>query len=1164
MKTKTKKLLVALLATTCLACAFAACGDSGNNNSVNNNSSIVVPDTSLKISQTSLSLRLNESATLTLTNAGETVLWSVGDATVAKVENGVVTALSFGTTEVIARTETGTVKCTVEVSAQYQDRYGLQFNANSIKLTEGNAYELFATVMYGAEKVNYDTIEWTCDNPEIATVSETGVVTAVALGKTKVSAIAKVGETILHQECVVTVVETVDIVLNNENLLFTTEMSDLKLDVSCSKLVGESMVEVPVTDLTFEPLETGLTFNNDGSFTIEKGGYIDVAVRYGDSAERVFTLEVYDNLIRTEEEFLAINNDLSGMYMLMDDIDFATTSFTGISTFDGVLNGNGFSVKNISRTSDGPGGVFVFAGLTGTIKNIAFENLSFAPWSGIMLGSSSFIGKFSGNLENVYVDTSMTGPVMGVMPWADYRPWNLKTGGLIQAASGGYVRNVILDVAVSDGSDVSSVMGAGETEVENLFVYSSDEMMPTNHNGKFYVTAGDFMIGEETEVLPLAQKAFENSNVWNVTEETVAMNAGVDYMPTGTFTVKIMVGTTVIWETTVNALDKIQNPGSQIGDYLVVDYDFDFNKRITKDTIIQATVFDTNQIIDSKEDLLAIDGKDGYYVLGCDIDFENETRNVFISSFSGILEGNGYSIKNVNISTDFANTHSFFGTLSGTVQHIGFENFTLGGKGCMTGTTGLIVKYLNGGTLDNVYVQGTMYGTSAYVTDWCDYTTWGLRSGLLVGEANGATIKDVIIDVETEAGNDFDLVAGKGSYAYGSIFIYQNANLTGWMNTMGSRVYPDAWAGYVSGVNETMKTIFTGATFGNAEFWNVTDTTIELKENCVMDLGILDTRPDATVTVEVYKDGSVVDSTEKTGKVGDTFNVTNEANANVPTGYVLDEENSVLKGTLTEGGLTLKIVYKKDVWNVVTTKEQFLAMNGSSDKFILMGDIDFEGAEYTDNVIASFSGILEGNGYTVKNAVLNATNVNQIGIFGNLSGTIQHIGFENITANGFGGNKVFGTAGLLVNTLSGMVAHVSLQGTMNGIVADETYASWGLDAGQIVGQANGGTIMHVIADVNCTSANSGINIMVGKGNLTHGVVCVVPVTGSGVEANWQGNTALTALNPSTLQWNGDFKGIGMDVMFQDWCGVASTQYWDVSGVASGNYATLKKGCVRAA
>ena len=92
-------------------------------------------------------------------------------------------------------------------------------------------------------------------------------------------------------------------------------------------------------------------------------------------------------VIKTAQDLDNIRNDLDGKYILMNDIDlsgfdwdpigeFDHSSFTPISSFTGILNGNGYSIKNMSATDKYNFGLF--CSIDGAeVKNLNIENFTF-------------------------------------------------------------------------------------------------------------------------------------------------------------------------------------------------------------------------------------------------------------------------------------------------------------------------------------------------------------------------------------------------------------------------------------------------------------------------------------------------------------------------------------------------------------------------------------------------------------------------------------------------------------------------------------------------------------------------------------------------------------------------------------------------------------------
>ncbi len=119
-------------------------------------------------------------------------------------------------------------------------------------------------------------------------------------------------------------------------------------------------------------------------------------------------------IIKTADELQAMQNNPSGKYILMNDIDLEGYDWTPVggtfaySRFTGELNGNGFIIKNLTINKPTEDYVGLF-GCTdnATIKNLGVENTNITAggYSGILIGEA-----VGGNIENVYV----TGIVKGI------------------------------------------------------------------------------------------------------------------------------------------------------------------------------------------------------------------------------------------------------------------------------------------------------------------------------------------------------------------------------------------------------------------------------------------------------------------------------------------------------------------------------------------------------------------------------------------------------------------------------------------------------------------------------------------------------------------------------------------------------------------------------
>lgn len=148
----------------------------------------VYPVESISLDKTSASLKVGETTTLTATvkpdNATDkTVSWSSSDASVASVENGVITAKKIGTTTITAKAGDKEASCSITVEATPVTSIELDKTSASLKV--GEALTLTATIK--PDNATNKKVIWSSSNAEIATV-EDGVVTAIKEGETTITA----------------------------------------------------------------------------------------------------------------------------------------------------------------------------------------------------------------------------------------------------------------------------------------------------------------------------------------------------------------------------------------------------------------------------------------------------------------------------------------------------------------------------------------------------------------------------------------------------------------------------------------------------------------------------------------------------------------------------------------------------------------------------------------------------------------------------------------------------------------------------------------------------------------------------------------------------------------------------------------------------------------
>ena len=170
------------------------------------------PVTSIALSESALTLKVNETKTLTASipeDAGiKDIVWSSSDQSIATVDAaGKVTAVAKGSCLITATAADGSgVKAECQVTV-VQPVTSITLNNTTLTLEVGKAQTLTATVL-PADATNKQ-LKWSSSNTAVATVSTSGKVTAVASGTCTVTATAKDGSGV-KAECQVTVEQAIN------------------------------------------------------------------------------------------------------------------------------------------------------------------------------------------------------------------------------------------------------------------------------------------------------------------------------------------------------------------------------------------------------------------------------------------------------------------------------------------------------------------------------------------------------------------------------------------------------------------------------------------------------------------------------------------------------------------------------------------------------------------------------------------------------------------------------------------------------------------------------------------------------------------------------------------------------------------------------------------
>ena len=169
------------------------------------------PVTSISLSDTSITLNTSETKTLTATlpedAANKEVTWKSSNESVATVDQtGKVTAVAKGSCTIIVTAADGSgtkAECAVTV---VQLVTGITLSETSLTLTTGTTQTLTASIQ--PTNANNKKVTWKSSDESVATIDQTGKVTAVAKGSCTITATAADGSGV-KAECAVTVIQLV-------------------------------------------------------------------------------------------------------------------------------------------------------------------------------------------------------------------------------------------------------------------------------------------------------------------------------------------------------------------------------------------------------------------------------------------------------------------------------------------------------------------------------------------------------------------------------------------------------------------------------------------------------------------------------------------------------------------------------------------------------------------------------------------------------------------------------------------------------------------------------------------------------------------------------------------------------------------------------------------
>ncbi len=283
---------------------------------------VTVPTGSVTLDKTTLSLAVGETAQLTATvkpddATDKNVMWTSSNESVAKVDNGKVTAVMSGNATITAKCGGKTAECVVTVSVPVSS---ITLDITSISLTVGETAQLTATVK--PDNATDKTVVWTSSDESVAKVVN-GKVTAHKSGTTSIA--ARCGSK--SAECIVTVIVPVSSV--------TLDRNDLMLPVGDAATLIATVKPDNATskNITWSSSNESVATVNNGNVIAAKEGEVIISASVGNVVAYCKVVVINANRVikyTSESIVIPFNQDAFGAKIISNEYTYPN----GLLIFD--------------------------------------------------------------------------------------------------------------------------------------------------------------------------------------------------------------------------------------------------------------------------------------------------------------------------------------------------------------------------------------------------------------------------------------------------------------------------------------------------------------------------------------------------------------------------------------------------------------------------------------------------------------------------------------------------------------------------------------------------------------------------------------------------------------------------------------------------------------
>ena len=784
---------------------------------------------------------------------------------------------------------------------------------------------------------------------------------------------------------------------------------------------------------------------------------------------------------------------------------FSEGAITSTGNYVGGIVGYGYQYLYVDRTytnAEVSGASYVGGILGGTNNSYIYLNDVAATSSASVTGTGNYVGGIAGYMTSnsqvnyAKVDASVTG--------VDY------VGGLVgQGVSSSYFRYSLVNGSVTGtGTYVGAFAGThNSTSYVQNNAYNSDVV------GVLQQIGGGATGSSTTEVT--------NSTI---TDSYFYQNASTTYWnkTEGVATLKL--------ETEEDNVNFVVEQNNFIGEV----------KRLTEEEALSQGY----TIIKTAEDLQNINNNlGGKYILMGDIDLSEYSNWTSIGNssnyFTGEFNGNGYTIKNLNISTSSSYQGLFGYTKGAIINNVAIED----AKVYAASYVGVLVGCANDTYISNVYTTGSLkyqtsssyYGgligyatTSSVQQSYSDVNVSGYNyTGGLIGYANSTSVSESYATGRIEYG--YQYTGGLIGYVCGTSSI-TNTYATG--SVFADYYYAGGLIGYATGSGVTVSNSYASNTVSSNNSYHYAivgyNSGAEKFTNCyynadITDFGAYNTSSNTT-NVKGLTSAEFSNASSFTGFSSDIWTFTSGGPrfaSQVTTAALSDASGFNKTSNISSVQNEEDLLISQGYTFISTAQDLQDIQNALNGKYILTSDIDLTGFNWTS--ISEFSGELIGNGHTITGLTISKSGTTNVGLFATTNGAvIRDIQLKDVNITG--GQYTGALVGQATNQTS--ISGVTISGS---VTSNTNYV------GGIVGNLNNSTVV----DSTNSATVTGVSYVGGIAG---------QVYGSGIQYY---SSVIGSNNTGAINSSGDYVGGITGYLYQYASISDSTSSGDIKLTSSG-------------